>query len=170
MLTATTLACVAAIGAGAPVASAGVVPLQSCESSSGTIRFQPGLLATSHAQTAKLAATIAGCSHLGGSPQPDSGSFVAKLSGPASSSNIMLSGPFTINWPASSEATPSKGTLEVFGPKNGVYTVSGEVNTGAFATGVIRTTYRVTTTTPRSRSTLQSLVNASPLQVLFNLG
>jgi hypothetical protein len=173
-LAAAFLASVAGVGAGAPSAWAGYVPLESCSSLAGTVQFQPGLAKTAHAETATLSSAIAGCSHLGGNLVAGGGTLTAQLSGQASLSTTTLRGAFTIDWPASSGLSPSEGVVGLSGPSKGVFTLSGEINSGAFTEGVIHTTYKVTEMHADrgagSPVTTEMFVGSSPLQALFNLG
>ena len=142
-----------ALGAGAGPASArGFSPVQSCTSFTGTLSSNPGLTTTSKAQSMQLLGTLDGCTNqLQGIPEPGTGSLTANLTGTASTTAVSEAGAFTINWPASSGFNPSNGTLSITGGSQAGYTVSGTIKSGAFTGSVVRTSYVVTSPSPRAR-------------------
>lgn len=144
-----------------------------CNSATGKIAYQPGLLQnTAQTTNATLSGFIAGCHGSGGPTAGLVGTLTTSMSGNASLGSENFSGSFTINWPPA--MNPSTGTLAVT-DSNGTLSVSGQITGGTFTGSVIQMSYVITSQhgkgTALNPVTSQTFLSAQqPLTVLTNLG
>jgi hypothetical protein len=173
IVTALALAAVASASL-AGTAQAGYSTVEQCTAVNGTIHYAPGLKNKAGAVTETITGTISGCSGQNGA-QAGTGTFFAQLSSPAASKTVNNeSGTFVINWPAASGLNPTVGRISTAGPHAGLYVVNGADNGGAYASGVLSTSWVVTGQTLGGKKHNQvvgeTFVNTLPLAIKVNFG
>jgi hypothetical protein len=152
----------------------GYVVEQSCTNVAGTVHYTPGLIKKRPRQVeAVLTSTLAGCSNIFSGAQSGTGTFTAVLSGSSKLGAENFSGPFTIDWPASSGLNPSTGSLSV-AQSGSLENVSGTITGGAFTGAPIALQYLLAGNTGAgtklSPVTAQNIVNSQSLTVSVNEG
>jgi hypothetical protein len=172
-VTALALAAVASASL-AGTAQAGYSTVEQCTSLSGTVHYTPSLKKAAGAVTETITGTITGCSGQNGA-QAGTGTFFAQLSSPAASKTTNNeTGTFVINWPAASGLNPTTGRISTIGPNAGLYLVQGQDTGGAYASGVLSSSWVVTSQTlggkKHNQVVAETFVNALPLQIKVNFG
>jgi hypothetical protein len=173
IVTALSLAAVAS-AALAGTAQAGYSTVEQCTALSGTIHYSPALKKAPGAVTETITGTISGCSGQNGA-QAGEGTFFAQLSSPTASRTANnQTGTFVINWPAASGLNPTTGRISTIGPNAGVYLAQGQDTGGAYASGVLSTSWAVTGQTlggkKLNKVLAETFVNTLPLAIKVNFG
>lgn len=167
-------AAIASLAGSVQAAHAGYSAVEQCTAVNGTITYTPGLKKAAKPVTAVVSATIAGCSGINGA-QAGSGTFNATLSAPAASKTTNLeTGTYVINWPAASGLNPTVGHMTLAGQPGNQFAITGQDQSGAFASAVMNSGWLVTNQvlgSGRQHPILsQSFVNTLPLKILVNFG
>jgi hypothetical protein len=145
--------------------------VEGCSSFSGQITYTPGLLTTKlKAQTAVISGTLSNCQDSNGA-QVGTGAINGVLSGKSSLNTTNLSGTLVVSWPG---FNPSTVSVSLTGANQGVDTLNGTITSGAFTTGILRTSLlpvgNTGTGTAKHPVTSQAVVNTAPVNALVNFG